>query len=82
MAAQLARAGREPGVNIATGVPSPMPAPVPEARTHSVRPGENLVAIARAYSCDLKELARANRLEAPTYTVRTGLVLRLEGCGR
>ena len=44
--------------------------------------GENLVAIARTYSCDLKELAQANRLQGPAYIVRTGLVLRLEGCGR
>jgi membrane-bound lytic murein transglycosylase D len=66
------------GVTIATGVPAKLPA----ARTHSVRAGENLVAIARNYSCDLKELAHANRLQAPAYTVRTGAVLKLEGCGR
>ncbi len=87
MAAQLAHASRDrfaaslPGAGggtIATGVPTP----VQTARTHAVRPGENLVAIARAYSCDLKELAQANRLQSPAYVVRTGLVLKLEGCGR
>jgi LysM repeat protein len=99
LAAQLVRAGREPGtqvalapspaftvpgavaaggVTIATGVPTVLP----QSRTHSVRAGENLVAIARQYSCDLKELAQANKLQSPGYLVRTGLVLRLEGCGR
>jgi membrane-bound lytic murein transglycosylase D len=89
MAAQIARANKDAlatgtiapvagGVTIATGVPTPLPA----ARTHAVRPGENLVAIARNYSCDLKELAQANRLQGPAYLVRTGLVLKLEGCGR
>jgi membrane-bound lytic murein transglycosylase D len=65
-------------VTIATGVP----APVPAARTHAVQAGENLVAIARNYSCDLKELAQANQLQGPAFTVRTGAVLKLEGCGR
>jgi membrane-bound lytic murein transglycosylase D len=66
------------GVTIATGVPTTLP----PARTHAVRPGENLVAIARTFSCDLKELAQANRLQGPAYVVRTGAVLKLEGCGR
>jgi membrane-bound lytic murein transglycosylase D len=65
-------------VTIATG----RPAPVPAARTHAVKPGESLVAIARNYSCDLNVLAKANQLRGPSYLVRTGLVLRLEGCGR
>jgi membrane-bound lytic murein transglycosylase D len=89
MAAQLVRAGKEPGVSIATGpvtiatgVPTTIATGVPASRTHAVRPGESLVAIARNYSCDLKELAQANRLQAPSYLVRTGAVLKLEGCGR
>jgi len=65
-------------IGIATGVPTVLP----PAKTHSVRAGENLVAIARDYRCDLKELAQANRLQPPAYVVRTGVVLRLEGCGR
>jgi membrane-bound lytic murein transglycosylase D len=92
LAAQLVRAGREPGMSIAMGTPTGAAGPVtiatgvptvlPPARTHSVRSGENLVAIARQYRCDLRELAQANRLHGPAYVVRTGLVLRLEGCGR
>jgi LysM repeat protein len=90
MAAQIARASKErvasvgapasmpAGGTIATGVPTTLPA----ARTHSVRAGENLVAIARNYSCDFKELAQANRITGPAYAVRTGAVLKLEGCGR
>ena len=67
-----------PGVTIATGVPTVLPPP----RTHSVRAGDSLVAIARQYSCDLNVLAHANALRAPAYPVRVGSVLRLEGCGR
>jgi membrane-bound lytic murein transglycosylase D len=89
MAALIARANKDAlatgtiapvagGVTIATGVPTRLP----PARTHAVQPGENLVAIARTYSCDLKELAQANRLQGPAYVVRTGAVLKLEGCGR
>jgi membrane-bound lytic murein transglycosylase D len=94
MAAQLMRANKPgpesyaatPGgaagqpVTIATGVPTPVAASA--ARTHAVKPGESLVAIARNYSCDLNVLAKANQLRPPSYLVRTGLVLRLEGCGR
>jgi membrane-bound lytic murein transglycosylase D len=67
-----------PGVTIATGVPTRLATP----RTHAVRKGDSLVAIARQYSCDLNILAKANELRAPAYPVRTGSVLRLEGCGR
>jgi membrane-bound lytic murein transglycosylase D len=95
MAMQLMRASKDPlvasvgmaptstfavpqGVTIATGVPTVLPAP----KTHSVRAGESLVAIARQYSCDFNVLAKANALRAPAYPVRVGDVLRLEGCGR
>jgi membrane-bound lytic murein transglycosylase D len=95
MAAQLARASKEPSVSVATGVatstgPMPdgvriatgVPAPVATPKTHSVRAGESLVAIARIYSCDFSILAKANQLRPPAYPIRPGAVLRLEGCGR
>jgi membrane-bound lytic murein transglycosylase D len=96
MAAQLAHASRVPGgsmasvaaapaasaptagVHIATGVPTRIATP----KSHSVRAGESLVAIARQYSCDFAILAKANELRPPSYPVRAGSVLRLEGCGR
>ncbi|MGH8030245.1 MAG: transglycosylase SLT domain-containing protein [Arenimonas sp.] len=88
MAAQIANANKDaliaPGVSIASGVTiaTGKPTAMPSARTHSVRSGENLVAIARNYSCDLKELAQANQLRGPAYVVRTGVVIKLKGCGR
>jgi membrane-bound lytic murein transglycosylase D len=95
MAAQLVRARKDPsmsiaanalppgspppaGVRIATGVPTTIATP----KTHSVRAGESLVAIAREYSCDFTILAKANQLRPPAYPIRPGLLLRLEGCGR
>jgi membrane-bound lytic murein transglycosylase D len=39
------------------------------------------MSIARRYSCRIDELARANGLKAPRYTVRPGQSLRLQGCG-
>jgi membrane-bound lytic murein transglycosylase D len=38
------------------------------------------VSIARRYSCDLGDLAKANGLKAPRYSVRLGQRLKLQGC--
>ena len=42
--------------------------------------GDNLVAIAREYSCDLTVLAKANRLKGPRYRISPGQKLILTGC--
>ena len=57
--------------------PAARPAPV---RTHTVKRGDNLGAIARKYSCDMPQLARANGLRAPAYALKPGQKLKLEGC--
>ena len=50
-------------------------------RTHTVRRGETLAAIARRYECGgAKDLARANGLKAPRYTIRPGQRITLAGC--
>ncbi|MBJ6984126.1 transglycosylase SLT domain-containing protein [Luteimonas sp. MC1750] len=67
---------RPEGTTVATGVPTPASAP----REHRVARGETLVGIARQYGCEARELAQANRLQAPSYAIRVGQRLRLEGC--
>ena len=68
---------RPAGTTVATGVPTPTAAP----REHRVVRGETLVGIARRYGCEARELAQANRLKAPSYAIRVGQRLQLEGCG-
>ena len=58
--------------------PKPKPKPV---RQHKVERGDTLVSIARKYSCDAGDLAKANGLKGPRYTVRPGQHLKLRGCG-
>lgn len=50
-------------------------------RQHKVERGDTLVSIARKYSCDTGDLAKANGLKGPRYTVRPGQRLKLQGCG-
>jgi len=70
------------------GQPTQPLLPVPEARTrsrvrtHRVKKGETLGAIATRYQCSLKTLASANNVRAPRYLLRAGQTLRLEGCAR
>jgi len=61
---------------VATGKPAPATAP----REHRVAAGDTLVSIARRYGCGTKELAEANGIDAPRYSIRPGQRLKLEGC--
>ena len=62
--------------------PKDAPKPKPKAvRQHKVERGDTLVSIARKYSCDAGDLAKANGLKGPRYTVRPGQHLKLRGCG-
>jgi membrane-bound lytic murein transglycosylase D len=47
---------------------------------YRVRAGDSLAAIAREHSCDLRELAKANRLRSPGYMIRPGQRIHLKGC--
>ena len=51
------------------------------ARLHKVERGDTLMSISRRYDCQIGELAKANRLKAPRYTVRPGQRIKLQGCG-
>ena len=41
----------------------------------------SLGGIARKQQCNLADLAKANRLKKPSYAIKPGQVLKLEGCG-
>ncbi len=59
----------------------PKNTPKPKAaRQHKVERGDTLVSIARKYACDTGDLAKANGLKGPRYTVRPGQRLKLQGC--
>jgi membrane-bound lytic murein transglycosylase D len=49
-------------------------------RTHVVRKGETLHAIARRFGCGVPAVAQANGLRPPSYTIRAGQRLRLPSC--
>lgn len=51
-----------------------------KVREHKVGRGDTLASIARRYSCDTGDLAKANGLKAPRYAVRVGQRIKLQGC--
>jgi membrane-bound lytic murein transglycosylase D len=89
LAQELMRANKSllPGgeMMVATAAPAPAaqaPKKKPTGPQHyKVRPGDSLIAIAREHSCDLGELAKANRLRSPSYMIKPGQRLKLKGCG-
>lgn len=60
--------------------PADKPTKVKKAHTHRVSRGDTLVSVAQRYSCDTKQLAKANGIKAPRYMVHAGQKLKLEGC--
>ncbi|MEQ8659315.1 MAG: transglycosylase SLT domain-containing protein, partial [Gammaproteobacteria bacterium] len=50
------------------------------ARTHVVARGETLSAIASRHGCGVKDIAVANGIAPPRYTIRIGQRLRVPGC--
>jgi membrane-bound lytic murein transglycosylase D len=72
--------------------PKPPAAPKPEqkkpeqkkpkpVRQHKVARGDTLASIARKYSCETSELAKANGIKGPRYSVKLGQRIKLQGCG-
>jgi membrane-bound lytic murein transglycosylase D len=55
----------------------PKPKPVGK---HKVGRGDTLMSIARKYSCDLGDLAKANGIKGPRYSVKLGQRIKLQGC--
>ena len=49
-------------------------------RQHKIERGDTLASIARKYDCRIGELAQANGIKAPRYTVKPGQRIKLQGC--
>ena len=60
--------------------PPARPAPPAKQKTYKVQRGETLSSIARKFGCELRDVAKANKLKAPKYAIRPGQSLKLEGC--
>jgi peptidoglycan lytic transglycosylase D len=71
-----------PGVptTIATGEPKPAKPKVEQVRDYRVARGDTLGKISQKFRCEVKELACANGLRAPGYSVRPGQEIKLQGC--
>lgn len=65
---------------VASGTPEPAKPKAKQAREYRIAKGDTLGRIAQRFQCDLKQLARANGLRAPGYSVRQGQTIRLESC--
>ena len=60
--------------------PPARPAAPTKQKTYKVQRGETLSSIARKFGCDLRDVAKANKLKAPKYAIKPGQSLKLEGC--
>jgi membrane-bound lytic murein transglycosylase D len=45
-----------------------------------VQRGDTLSSIARKHECEIRDIAKANKLKAPKYAIRPGQSLSLRGC--
>jgi membrane-bound lytic murein transglycosylase D len=68
-----------PVAPVAVAKPKAKPKPV---RSHKVGKGETLGRIADKFDCDVRELAKANGLKAPAYSLRQGQAIKLQGCSK
>ena len=60
--------------------PPPKPAAPAKPKTYKVQRGDSLNGIARKFDCELRDLAKANKLKAPKYSIKPGQSLKLESC--
>ena len=60
--------------------PPARPAAPAKPKTYKVQRGETLSSIARKFGCELRDVAKANKLKAPKYAIKPGQSLKLEGC--
>lgn len=56
------------------------PAKPVKTKTYKVKKGDTLGAIVRKFDCELGDLAKANKLKKPSYALKPGQELKLEGC--
>lgn len=81
----VATATGEDGTAVPAGSAAPPVAEKPKdkpkpVRQHKVARGDTLMSISRKYDCRIGELAKANGLKAPRYTVKPGQRIKLQGC--
>ena len=67
---------------VATGTPKPAKPKAAQVRSYKVARGDTLGKIVGKFQCQTKEVAKANGLRAPAYTVKPGQQLKLVGCDR
>ena len=60
--------------------PPARPAAPAKQKTYKVQRGETLSSIARKFGCELRDVAKANKLKAPKYAIKPGQSLKLDGC--
>ncbi len=81
LAAELHAAAIPPPPPVALAQQSQVKPKAPKTRTYIVRKGDTLAAIARKSSCgNVKDIAAANGLRGPHYTLKPGQALKLPGC--
>jgi len=72
-------------VTVAPGVPATIASGTPadkrsRRRNYNVQRGETLTSIAQKFQCATSDLAEANDIKGPRYSIRPGQRLKLEGC--
>ncbi len=50
------------------------------SKTYNVQRGDTLSSIARKQGCEARDIAKANNLKAPKYSIRPGQSLSMQGC--
>jgi len=82
LAAELHAAAIPPPPPVALAQQSQVKPKAPKTRTYIVRKGDTLASIARKSGCgaNVKDIAAANGLRAPHYTLKPGQSLKLPGC--
>jgi membrane-bound lytic murein transglycosylase D len=66
-----------------TATVSPAPAKYSsptKPKSYKVQRGDTLSSIARKQGCEIRDIAKANKLKAPKYSIRPGESLSLQGC--
>lgn len=67
---------------VATGQPAIAKPKVRQARSYTIAKGDTLGRVAQKYQCEIKTLAKANGLKAPSYALKPGQSIKLAGCDR
>jgi len=77
--AAIVRAGAASPAGSAAGTAAAV-APPRQTGSYKVQRGETITSIARKFGCNARELAAANGIRAPRFTIRPGQTIELSGC--